>query len=52
VLLQESGAPDSIISQALGHGARGVTDGHYLPRRDQAVMRCVDAISVAIPALA
>lgn len=51
VLLQEHGAPDSVISQALGHGARGVTDGHYLPRRDPLVKRWVDAIEVTIPFL-
>src|SRR5690606_7896229 len=26
VLLQEAGAPDSVIRQALGHGSRGVRD--------------------------
>ena len=52
ILLQEAGASDAIIRQALGHGARGVTETHYLPRRDAAVRRWVDAIKVSIPALA
>lgn len=51
VLLQEAGAPDAIIRQALGHGARGVTETHYLPRRDDAVKRWVDAIQVSVPFL-
>ena len=52
VLLQEAGAPDTVIRQALGHGARGVTECHYLPRRDENVQRWVDAIKVTVPALA
>jgi integrase len=44
VLLQETGAPDSIIRQALGHGGQGVTELHYLPRRDAEVQRWVDRI--------
>ena len=51
VLLQEAGAPDSVIRQALGHGERGVTEFNYLPRRDEMVMRWVDRIAVEIPAL-
>jgi integrase len=49
VLLQEAGAPDAIIRQALGHGARGVTETHYLPRRDDVVKRYVDAIEIEMP---
>jgi integrase len=51
VLLQEAGAPDSVIRQALGHGQRGVTELNYLPRRDATVKRWVEAISVSVPAL-
>lgn len=51
ILLQEAGAPDAAIRQALGHSARGVTECHYLPRRDETVKRWVDAIDVSIPAL-
>jgi integrase len=51
VLLQESGAPDSVIRQALGHGERGVTELNYLPRRDDAIKRWVDAIGVRVPSL-
>lgn len=51
VLLQEAGAPDAVIRQALGHGARGVTETHYLPRRDETVQKWVNAIQVKLPAL-
>ena len=51
VLLQETGAPDAVIRQALGHSARGVTETHYLPRRAETVRRWVDAIQVSIPTL-
>ena len=51
VLLQEVGAPDSIIRQALGHGQRSVTELNYLPRRDEAVKRWVDKIDLSISAL-
>lgn len=51
VLMQEAGAPDSVIRQALGHKAQGVMESHYLPRRDETVKRWVDAIEVTIPAL-
>jgi integrase len=44
VLLQEAGAPDSVIRQALGHRGKGVTEFHYLPRRDDLVQRWVDRI--------
>ena len=46
VLLQEAGAPDSIIRQALGHSQRGVTELNYLPRRDELVKQWVEKISV------
>jgi integrase len=46
VLLQDAGAPDSIIRQAMGHEPHGVTARHYLPRRDALVQRWVDRISV------
>jgi integrase len=46
VLLQEAGAPDSIIRQALGHRERGVTEFNYLPRRDEVLQRWVDKITV------
>lgn len=51
ILLQEYGAPDAIIRQALGHCARGVTETHYLPRRRDNVRRWVDAIQLSVPAL-
>ena len=51
VLLQEAGAPDSVIRQALGHGQRGVTELNYLPRRDPLLQRWVDAIPMHIAAL-
>lgn len=51
VLLQEIGAPDSIIRQALGHGQRSVTELSYLPRRNDVVKRWVDKIELTIPAL-
>lgn len=51
VLLQEAGAPDSVIAEALGHKARGVTHAHYLPRRNDLVKRWVDAIEVHVEAL-
>ena len=44
VLLQEAGAPDSVIRAALGHSRRGVTEINYLPRRDPLVQRWVDSI--------
>ncbi|MEM9490328.1 MAG: tyrosine-type recombinase/integrase [Myxococcota bacterium] len=46
VLLQDAGAPDSIILQALGHSQRGVTETNYLPRRDEVVKRWVDRINI------
>lgn len=51
VLLQEAGAPDVVIQQALGHRPQGVTATHYLPRRDALVQKYVDLIEVEIPAL-
>ena len=51
VLLQEAGAPDAIIQQALGHKPRGVTATHYLPRRDETVKRWVDKIEIVSSAL-
>lgn len=51
ILMPEADAPEAVIQQALGHGAKGVTRGHYLPRRDKLVKRWVDAIEVSIPAL-
>ena len=51
VLLQEAGASDSVIQNALGHGSRGVTATHYLPRRDETVKRWVNAINVKVPVL-
>jgi integrase/recombinase XerD len=51
VLLQETGAPDSVISQALGHRQATVTQRHYLPRRDEVVQRWVDSISLDVPVL-
>ena len=51
VLLQDAGAPDSIIRQAMGHAARGVTERHYLPRRDRMVQHWVDQIRIEIPAV-
>lgn len=46
VLMQEAGAPDSIIRQAIGHGARGVTELHYLPRHDPLIQQWVDRIEL------
>jgi integrase len=46
VLLQDAGAPDSVIRQAMGHAPRGVTERHYLPRRDPLVQRWVDRIRI------
>lgn len=46
VLLQDAGAPDSIIRQAMGHAERGVTESHYLPRRNELVQRWVDQIAI------
>jgi integrase len=46
VLLQQAGAPDSIIRQAMGHAPRGVTERHYLPRRDELVQQWVDRIDI------
>lgn len=46
VLLQDAGAPDSVIRQAMGHAPRGVTERHYLPRRDPVVQRWVDRIRI------
>lgn len=46
VLLQDVGAPDSVIRQAMGHAQVGVTERHYLPRRDAVVQRWVDRIRV------
>lgn len=51
VLLQSTGAPDSVIRQALGHRGAGVTELHYLPRRDAEVQRWVDKINIDIPGL-
>ena len=51
VLLQETGAPDSVIRQALGHSLRGVTEMSYLPRRDELVKQWVDRIDVRVPVL-
>jgi len=51
VLLQEAGAPDSIIRQALGHKGRSVTEVSYLPRREAAVRDWVDRIEVCVPEL-
>lgn len=51
VLMQEAGAPDSVIRQALGHGSKGVTELHYLPRREKVVKQWVDAIAVSVPSL-
>ena len=51
VLLQEAGAPDAVIQQALGHRPQGVTATHYLPRRDPLIQKYVDLIEVDIPAL-
>ncbi len=51
VLLQEVGAPDSVIRQALGHSQRGVTEISYLPRRSELVQRWVDKIDVQVSAL-
>jgi integrase len=46
VLLQDAGAPDSVIRQALGHAQQGVTEQHYLPRRDPVVQGWVDRIEL------
>jgi integrase len=46
VLLQDAGAPDSIIRQAMGHAPVGVTETHYLPRREPAVREWVERIRV------
>jgi integrase len=46
VLLQDAGAPDSVIRQALGHAQQGVTEQHYLPRRDPVVQGWVDRIEI------
>jgi integrase len=46
VLLQDAGAPDSVIRQALGHAQQGVTEQHYLPRRDPVVQSWVDRIQI------
>jgi len=46
VLLQEAGAPDYVIRQAMGHAPRGVTERHYLPRRDRVVQQWVDRIEI------
>jgi len=46
VLLQDAGAPDSIIRQAMGHAERGVTESHYLPRRNELLQRWVDQIAI------
>ncbi len=51
VLLQETGAPDAIIQQALGHKPRGVTAIHYLPRRDETVKRWVDKVEISLAAV-
>lgn len=51
VLLQDVGAPDSVISEALGHAATGVTHAHYLPRRNELVKRWVEKIDVRVDAL-
>jgi hypothetical protein len=48
VLLQEAGAPDSIIRQALGHAQRTVTELSYLPRRDPLVKQWVEHIDVRV----
>ncbi len=48
VLLQEAGAPDSIIDEALGHGARTVLHRNYLPRRNPIVQKWVDRIVVRV----
>jgi hypothetical protein len=44
VLLQDAGAPDSVIGQALGHKQTGVTRFNYLPRRDDNLQRWVERI--------
>lgn len=46
VLLQEAGAPDSIIGRALGHQPEGVTRRNYLPRRNPAIKEWVNKIPV------
>jgi len=46
VLLQDAGAPDSVIRQAMGHAERGVTDSHSLARREAVAQRWVDRIDL------
>jgi hypothetical protein len=41
------GAPDSVIRQVMGHAPKGVTERHYLPRRDALVQAWVDRIQLA-----
>jgi integrase len=46
VLLQESGAPDSIIDELLGHGPRTLLKRNYLPRRNPLLQEWVNRIQV------
>jgi integrase len=46
VLLQDVGAPDWVIAQAMGHAERGVTARHYLPRREEVLQEWVDKIDL------
>lgn len=48
VLLTQVGAPDSIIRQALGHSAKGVTEFNYLPRRDALLQEWIDKIRIGV----
>jgi integrase len=50
-MLDDIGAPDRIIAQALGHAKQGTTQKHYLLRRDRNLQRWIDRIRVDVPAL-
>jgi hypothetical protein len=45
-LMQDAGAPDSVFGQVMGHAPKGVTERHYLPRRDPVLQAWVDRIQL------
>jgi len=44
--MQDVGAPDWVIGQALGHASSGVTQRHYLPPRSDVVQQWIDKLTV------